>query len=1722
MHFDSPLQKMAKEWVDHQPAFSKDTKDKKDKAIEIFNQFAKTVSERPSVDRDEIQAEIISDLHQEGFVDETLESSVDLFFKYNFPNTFEDLVLAFSKIYKDIIDSDLQKPPTQTSQQLINIEKLGNGRHVENLINVVEKAFGNNFSKELYNNMMQLLNIAANGTTNQDRNLTLKSFLNNFKELPFPVEERNGMLHKKVEESRKFLEAFIQLFDQLKHSRTELQQEYLLEFEKEKEKHKNNQSLKLAEKWLNILPATAIKDPQRAREEIATVFKRNLLNYGTSDSEGIDVISRDAAQEIAETECLKFSEEEEIESYLIKFLTFENASRQEDIFSSFIKCCNVQIEDDIRNPHIISKDDPIITPWDINNDLIPDPLIDALEVDRSATPDLKYTLRQIIYSMYSFAANGNLVDVYPIPIPFSIGIERIGEELPPCNPEQLKLLLQTVLDNYIKIKSSRADYLIEQKAQAEKLLRNLAKFSGELSYDYWHKSPFFPQGILIGEAEKKQLLEIFSNMSYHLQKNIPADREKFFENIAKEAANVIFKEEVIPATFVSNLKLYLCFSFTNEPTQFSDYAKKLFSGMIEADKVPFTPALGDPRLDFASLESGRLVADLNSTLQGSAIPLSEGIQLFDRLLNGSKSAVTLESFINKILSSKMLLVSSKFPILSKIASLYSYLKLNRSLMMEQYKKEISFYVENISKQREELLTKFELVINDEKLDKFKNSSKVEFKDFENIEGGKYLGRTLEYIKEYSDNPVYQRALTDLVMTAYERAANGKVRSDTSPLEDLILETSRLPLPTSNFPFYVNQNKKLLDEFVNCYLMIKRDRELIPELKKRANAFQGMQKRMVAVLNRIGRHPEASQLATTPRWVKTNSFAYRHLARVAPTTASMSERVMVGHSIHQPVPDYFRASVIPGQSNWMMNTAKGKLLRELDVEQQIAFDEIYLLNTAEIEKPLQSSFRYKDVTQISEESFRKEFEEILLHIDQSAAEAQTYMFGFKMRPKPTALGQSVGTALTDKIDYLRNILNDEIRRHAKELISPLFERSHPEIAIQDYEAHPDFKSLLDQEIKKYHSSIFLVGIVDSPTTPFIVIPRIDPAFEKGKGYHINIHLNRFLMPVMAERGFTPTMQKTIEYISTNAPFFHPMAGRVGEVGPSDSSLQVNSIKALREHQIFRLFKALSSSEKAREAEVTFIMHNTMKLIESIDEEQERAIVDRFTKEGNLSLLQDSFALVLSSMRDVLDFEFGLLPRDTADMVRVKEHVMEQVFMWLDSPLPQPKTEAEEMANRQILLQKRDLLERYMDRAHFETLGPPDFSQFVAGGGMNALTTVLKGYVELKNGPLNIGEYDDSYYRNANVFKSMETNKIQQTFTIKSLEDDKSLDEMISQLQKNKAEIRKCEEDVKTALEALRKANERLHQAKTSENFEASLDASDDFQSAQNKLKAAQKAPTEIDILFVDPHASPTETHHVIKANNIDSIIQRMMGSGVISPLFTVAMDITNLALDSREISGIIKKNMTTYGSELDIVTFKSCQKFDSLGSDKLTGGYVALFSKRKEVIETFKKLKVDDPIDRFNVESFTHIFKNFSKEIAYYQKKIFENTALCYRGINPKFIFDPHLPQQRKVYFDRSEDSETYFNSLNFPNTLDQHTLYEQLHTKALLENWMILLRFSFGFEISTVDNIGTMKIRIKNGIEGKKAINQFSRGILNKFYRDVCKAVGEDPGPLDLRYEDAA
>ena len=280
---------------------------------------------------------------------------------------------------------------------------------------------------------------------------------------------------------------------------------------------------------------------------------------------------------------------------------------------------------------------------------------------------------------------------------------------------------------------------------------------------------------------------------------------------------------------------------------------------------------------------------------------------------------------------------------------------------------------------------------------------------------------------------------------------------------------------------------------------------------------------------------------------------------------------------------------------------------------------------------------------------------------------------------------------------------------------------------------------------------------------------------------------------------------------------------------------------------------------------------------------------------------------------------------------------------------------------------------------------------------------------------------------------------------------------------------------------------------------------------NNKESFHRRSKALDLFICEFHHNISKTRRSYSPEKVTEQILSLIDSHWASQAFTVAIDSTisnprdiQLLLTHPRIAELIRSG------RINLVLFKSAQKFDMLGVDNYNGGVVQTFNQRQHFLKFNERMR--DPSDQLtglSYQGLAHLQKHGGDSAEQYQKALRENTKFFYDQIPYQMIFHDDVPYS-PIQFAQIDSSNPVFLQLKIPNPD-----IEYFFSTALFKKDQISGRASFGFPTTNYVSVASddgneVAHRLTPGLEDQETLIKYSQ-IFRQIQEYVDQIRKEDP-----------
>jgi hypothetical protein len=278
---------------------------------------------------------------------------------------------------------------------------------------------------------------------------------------------------------------------------------------------------------------------------------------------------------------------------------------------------------------------------------------------------------------------------------------------------------------------------------------------------------------------------------------------------------------------------------------------------------------------------------------------------------------------------------------------------------------------------------------------------------------------------------------------------------------------------------------------------------------------------------------------------------------------------------------------------------------------------------------------------------------------------------------------------------------------------------------------------------------------------------------------------------------------------------------------------------------------------------------------------------------------------------------------------------------------------------------------------------------------------------------------------------------------------------------------------------------------------------------------------LDVYICDFHHNISIDRNHYKIENLQHHVDELYRNKLVADKFTVAIDCTIDFVNSKDVQDFLahNKERITSGS-LNVVLFRSAQKFDMFGMDNYYGGFSVNINDHKSFADFNKRMEApEDQLKGPSLQGLSHIAVHASEDMDEYRNALMTNTKRFYDALPPGLIWSADSTSAMQV--SKTDDPNAVFLDIKFPGNVDaSHAFMDRLKAFATEEGLPLTSRASFGFATTNLNIIHGEKTRLTPGLEGSEIQDRYI-AFFDAVYKCANKAIetgrarGDDDGKLN-------
>jgi hypothetical protein len=267
----------------------------------------------------------------------------------------------------------------------------------------------------------------------------------------------------------------------------------------------------------------------------------------------------------------------------------------------------------------------------------------------------------------------------------------------------------------------------------------------------------------------------------------------------------------------------------------------------------------------------------------------------------------------------------------------------------------------------------------------------------------------------------------------------------------------------------------------------------------------------------------------------------------------------------------------------------------------------------------------------------------------------------------------------------------------------------------------------------------------------------------------------------------------------------------------------------------------------------------------------------------------------------------------------------------------------------------------------------------------------------------------------------------------------------------------------------------------------------------------KGKKPLDLYVCDFHHNISLDRNHYQIENLQHHIDELYRNDLVAGKFTVAIDCTIDFVNSKDVQAFLEHNKARIASgKLNVVLFRSAQKFDMLGMDNYYGGFSVNINDHKTFANFNTRMEApEDQLKGTSFQGLSHISLYASQDTDAYRNALMTNTKRFYDALPADLIWSEGSTSAMQVA--KTDDPNAVFLDIKFPDNMPASEAFmERLKQFAIDEGLPLTGRASFGFATTNLNLIHGEKTRLTPGLEGPEVQDRYIA-----FFKAVHKTVND-------------
>ena len=289
---------------------------------------------------------------------------------------------------------------------------------------------------------------------------------------------------------------------------------------------------------------------------------------------------------------------------------------------------------------------------------------------------------------------------------------------------------------------------------------------------------------------------------------------------------------------------------------------------------------------------------------------------------------------------------------------------------------------------------------------------------------------------------------------------------------------------------------------------------------------------------------------------------------------------------------------------------------------------------------------------------------------------------------------------------------------------------------------------------------------------------------------------------------------------------------------------------------------------------------------------------------------------------------------------------------------------------------------------------------------------------------------------------------------------------------------------------------------------------------------------IDLYVCEFHHNTTEGCDFYREEPVSEQINAIFKKKMAGYPLTVAIDVTLIAPNQNKVEELLMEQKSRIESgELNVILYRSAQKFDMLGMDNYNGGFAWRLNNPdnnlsiNEFNRTIDNVGLAD-LTQTSFQGLTHLQKFATKHLQQYRQTSIDNTKRLSQRIPSAVSFPNSMllssgSRDTAISIAHSEDNAHFFLDIliNEPCTKKNQELQTKVHNafqERIIndDDFNGIIRGSYGFPITSLCRVPG-KLRLAIGLDSDRDMEKYV-----KFFINMNNEIAELTGKQKVEYPD--